>query len=250
MKDLVRQAFLAVRDEYSPDRVVADPSLNERFLTECRRLGLAEPDTILNQCLLNLRRGSQLKGLPRSRRTSFADEDEYRFASEIAARHLERSRGINVDRIICDPLLVQEFDRIAADMAPGFTPLQYRWAALNLRKTGRLKPELIGRVAPKAEEISLGPVDGLDVARISYRQGLYIFYDPESKQTLYVGEAENLRKRLEKHLDHSDIKALAHWLWEHGSNRLYLELHLLPDGTPGPVRRALEAELIATRRPS
>jgi hypothetical protein len=63
-----------------------------------------------------------------------------------------------------------------------------------------------------------------------------------------VGEANNLRNRLEKHLDHSDVKSLAHWLWEHGANNLYLELHVLPDNTSTQVRRALEAELIRSRR--
>jgi hypothetical protein len=115
-----------------------------------------------------------------------------------------------------------------------------------LRKAKRLKPELLSRVAP-AEKVSLGLVSELDVISISSKQGLYVFYDPESRQTLYVGEAANLRKRLEKHLDHSDNKSLAHWFWEHGFEKLYLELHLLPDAAPTRVRRALESELIASR---
>jgi site-specific DNA-methyltransferase (adenine-specific) len=249
MKDLVGQAFLAVRDGYPPDRVIADPELNELFLAECRRLGLTDEAAELNLRLMNLRKASDLKGLARAKRTSFRNEPEYRFASEIAARHLERAHSINIDRIICDPTLVAELDRIASQLAPGYTSLQYRWAALNLRKAGRLKPELVARVAPKAEVVSLGPVASLDAAQISGRQGLYLFHDPDSKQTLYVGEATNLRKRLEKHLDHSDIKSLAHWLWEHGSHTLFLELHLLPADTTTEVRRALEAEMISTRRP-
>ncbi len=202
----------------------------------------------LNQQLLNLRKAGDLKGLPRSRRTSFAKEEEYRFASEIAARHLERQKGVTVDEILCDPELVQQFDIISANLSPGFSPLQYRWGALNLRKAKRLRPELLSRVAP-AERISLGLVTELDVVSISSRQGLYVFYGPESKQTLYVGEATNLRTRLEKHLDHSDNKSLAHWLWDHGFTKLYLEIHLLPPATTKRVRRALEAELIASRRP-
>jgi GIY-YIG catalytic domain len=248
MKPQIRDAFLAVHECYPPDRVVADPELNCAFIAECRRLDLSDPIKNLNQQLLNLRKGGDLKGLPRSRRTSFANEEDYRFASEIAARHLERQKSVSVDDIICDPDLVREFDRIAAQLAPGFTSLQYRWAALNLRKANRLKPELLSRVAP-AETVSLGLVTELDVVSISSKQGLYVFYDPESRQTLYIGEAANLRKRLDKHLDHSDNKSLAHWLWDHGFEKLYLELHLLPDATPTRARRALEAELIASRKP-
>jgi len=248
MKAQVRDAFLTVRDRYPPDRVVADPQLNQAFISKCRRMGLADSIKALNQKLLNLRKGGDLKGLPRSVRTSFRNEEEYRFASEIAARHLERQKNVTVDEIICDPELVREFDSIAADLAPAFSPFQYRWAALNLRKAKRLKPELLSRVAP-AQTVSLGLVTQLDVVSISSKQGLYVFYDPESRQTLYVGEAANLRKRLEKHLDHSDNKSLARWLWEHGFEKLYLELHLLPEVTPTRVRRALESELIESRRP-
>jgi excinuclease UvrABC nuclease subunit len=44
---------------------------------------------------------------------------------------------------------------------------------------------------------------------------------------LYVGEAINLRKRLRKHLDHSDNKGLARWLWENGATDLHLKIHVL-----------------------
>jgi hypothetical protein len=248
MRDRIRQAFLAVRDRYPPDRVVADPELNQAFIAECCRQGLDESVKKLNHVLLNLRKGGNLKGLPRSRRTSFGNEDEYRFASEIAARFLERGKGVTVDEIICDPELTQEFDALAAALAPGFGPLQYRWAALNLRKAKRLRPELLCRIAP-AETVSLGLVTDLDPLRISSKQGIYVLHAPQSRQTLYVGEASNLRKRLEKHLDHSDNKSLARWLWEHGFKELYLELHLLPDATPKRVRRAREAELIESSHP-
>jgi site-specific DNA-methyltransferase (adenine-specific) len=248
MNAKVRAAFLAVHDGYSPDRIVADPELDCIFVAECRHLCLSDSIKTLNQQLLNLRKAGDLKGLPRSRRTSFQNEEDYRFASEITARYLERQKGVSIDEIICDPELVGEFDVMAAGLAPGFSVLQYRWAALNLRKANKLKPELLSRVVP-AETVSLGLVTKLDVMTISSKQGLYIFYDPESRQTLYVGEAANLRKRLEKHLDHSDNKSLARWFWEHGFEKAYLELHLLPKATSRRVRRALEAELIASRRP-
>ncbi len=207
MQSEVRLAFLAIRAGWPPDRVVADPLLNESFIAECRKAGLASPACALNQCLLNLRKGSQLKGLPRSKKTTFKEEEEYRFASEIAARHLERQEGASLDAIICDPSLVVKFDQLAAHLAPGFTPFQYRWAALNLRKGSNLKPELLSRVVP-SETTSLGPVSDLDLASVSTKQGMYIFYDPKSKTTLYVGEALNLRVRLEKHLDLRDLRPI------------------------------------------
>ncbi len=44
--------------------------------------------------------------------------------------------GESVDEVLCDPKLAAEFDRVAADFAPGHSPLQYRWAALKIAQGG------------------------------------------------------------------------------------------------------------------
>ena len=115
MRETVRDSFLAVRGDRSPDAVIADLELNERFLGECRVRGLSESPAALNQCLLNLRKGGDLKGL-KSTRVRLSDQENYRFASEIAARFLERRDQITLDQIVCDPAKAAEFDAIAADM--------------------------------------------------------------------------------------------------------------------------------------
>ena len=78
-------------------------------------------------------------------------------------------------------------------------------------------------------------------------QGLYLFFAAD--QLLYVGETENLRKRLKKHLEHSDNKGLARWIWEFGIEKLHLEMQILEAKTETRVRRALELELIRSRQP-
>ena len=47
----------------------------------------------------------------------------------------------SLDDVLCDPELAREFDDRAAAFAPGFRPLQYRWAALKLRKAGQARPQ-------------------------------------------------------------------------------------------------------------
>jgi site-specific DNA-methyltransferase (adenine-specific) len=195
---------------------------------------------------LNLRKSGHLSGSGRSRRTSFPNEEEYRFASEIAVRFLERRDRISLDEVICDPEKAAEFDRIADQISPGFSPLQYRWAALNLRKRRSLRPEIIAQALP-SQSVTVTAIQELDVSDVTTSQGIYIFYT--RNQTLYVGEATNLRKRIQKHLDHSDNRGLARWLWEHGTDEVFLELHLLESRVATRVRRALEAELITTRHP-
>jgi hypothetical protein len=245
MKSKLIAAFDATCQGFSPDRVVADPVLNAAFVAEASGLALTESAAILNRSLLNLRKQGDLPNR-KSKRTSFPDEGDYRFAAEMAIRFLERREGISLDSIICDPALAAEFDSIAAMIAPGYSPLQYRWAALNLRKMNRLKPELLARVAPPIS-VDTFQIKHFDLKCVPNQQGLYMFFT--SAQVLYIGEAENLYKRLKKHLDHSDNKGLARWMWEYGTGDLHLELQTLAAETITAVRRALETELIRSRSP-
>lgn len=243
MNDLLIEAFRESSCGYSADRIIADPKLNSRFIEACRRGGLTEPAVELNLRLLNLRKRA---GLPRStRRTMISDQDKFTFAAEMAVRSLERKDRTTLDRILCDPDRAAEFDAIAQRIAPGFIPLQYRWAALHLRKVNKLKPELLGRVVPTKV---VGPmaITSLAIADVPNEQGLYIFAARD--RILYIGEAQNLRSRLRKHLEHSDNKFLARHIWECGIADLMVEYHVLPPDTRSDVRKAMELELIRSRR--
>lgn len=246
MKTAIIEALDVVSNGYSSDRVVADPELNQRFISECRLRGLEDSTKDLNRSLLNLRKASGLTGRPRAKVTHFVDQEEYRFASEIAARFLERRDGISLDRIICHPDKAAEFDEVAARIAPGYSPLQYRWAALGLRKKKRLSPEITGRIVPPEDVINI-PISEVVPDELPLSQGIYLFISTD--QLLYVGETENLRKRLKKHLEHSDNKGLARWIWEYGTDDLHLEMQILKSGTKTSVRKAIELELIRSRQP-
>lgn len=244
MKREVLDAFAEVRDGHSVDRVIADPEFNERFVAGCRSRGLDQPAVDLNLTLLNARKRG---GLPRaSRRPVVRSQDAYRFAAELAIRSIERKHQTTLDRVLCDPILAREFDSLAAVIAPGFSAMQYRAAALGLRKRSRLRPEILGRVVA-AEVIGPKPTAGLDHADIPNQPGIYVLTSRD--RVLYVGESQNLRSRLKKHLDHSDNKLLARYLWTFGESDLLLELHVLPAATRTDVRKAMETELIRSRHP-
>src|SRR5690242_6001759 len=105
MNSILATALDAASEGYSADRVVAEPELNARFISECRSLGLVAGVAEINRALLNLRKSGALSGRRRSRPTSFTDEAEYRFAAEMAVRFLERRDGVSLDEIVCDPEL-------------------------------------------------------------------------------------------------------------------------------------------------
>lgn len=241
----VCNAFKAIAQGFSTDRLIADPALNRIFLIECRNRALTAPDEDLNRCLLNARKANHLSEYKTTKQTSFADSDDYEFASEMAIRFLERRDQITLDQVLCSPRLAAEFDELAARICPGHSPLQYRWAALALRKKRRLKPEHMAHVIQPVQVLNV-TVASISLIQIPATQGLYVFFD--RTRVLYVGESGNLRKRIRKHLEHSDNKGLARWLWDHGSEDLSLEVQVLPESTSTRSRKALEAELIYSRR--
>jgi predicted GIY-YIG superfamily endonuclease len=241
------EAFLAIPETPSADAVVADPALNRLFLQNCLSLGLSEPAESLNRSLLNARKRGDLEGLRKSKKRLVKNQEEFRFASEIAARFLERRDNVTLDQVISSPERAAEFDELARQLSPGFSPFEYRWAALNLRKRRKLKPELLARVV-QAESVVRREITALSADELPTSQGLYLFFSRD--KALYVGECKNLRKRLSKHLEHSDIKGLARWLWQHGATDLHLEFHVLPEATTTRIRKALEVELIVSRKPT
>ncbi len=246
MIEKILKAFRITSQGFSVDRVVADPKLNNKFLELCRKAGLHEPALVLNSTLLNARKSRRLSNYRASERTSFPNLEKYRFASEVAVRFLEMKYRVSLDQIICHPDLAKEFDETAARIAPGYTPLQYRWAALNLRKKRLLKPAPVGRLLrPKPRR--LGLVSKLNVKKLPSKQGVYVFYT--RKEALYVGQARDLRRRISQHLEHSDCKGLAWWFWENGFRKVFLDLYLLSSHADAEKRRALEREVIENLKP-
>jgi len=188
-------AFAKINEGYSLDRVVADPALNAELIEQCRRLGLPGEARTWNHALFNLRKRGRLAGIPTVRRTDidWHDCDLFLFASEIAWKRLmAEKQAKSLDEIFCDPALAGEFDRTAEIFAPGFSSLEYRWAALKLRKMAqnartRAKLLKLDRFQP--------PVDAFTAAckRAPERAGVYVVSTPNEK--LYVGETLNLKDR-------------------------------------------------------
>ncbi len=234
------QAFGEVRDGFSADRVVADPDIDRRFLRRCRELGLAGTDYDLNWSLLNARKNGHLSDLPKTKRYTVREMDEFEYASELGVRHLQLTKEVSLDQIICDPDLARQFDEYAMRLAPGYRPLEYRWVALGLRKAGRLQKS-------KAETQTLPDlglcrgVSRLKASVLPQTNGLYLFSSEGSP--VFLGHTDNLRHRIERHMDVSDSRGLPDWLWDQGP------LDLSVAEMPGVLRVSRQtAELLLVRR--
>ena len=101
-----------------------------------------------------------------TRRTAMSWEacDRFLFASEIAwQKLLDDERATSLDEILCDPALAADFDALARRYAPGFSSLDYRWAALKLRKQAEIARSRAARLRVPAR---LGKATALDAFRL------------------------------------------------------------------------------------
>jgi len=246
----VQDAFVAVHDGWSADEVLVRDDLNAAFVARCRKVLPEADETQINWTLLNLRKAGRLKAEVTKQATLY--HEPYAHAAEIAARQMYDKYQLSIDRVLCDPKLRQEFDRIARSVTPDVLAYELRKAALGLRKARQLRPELVARVAAWNKQVIVLPAKDVlaDPQRVPDTPGVYIFRDASGY--LYIGESENLRARVAKHLDHSDRKSLARYLWQEGTDGVTVELHAFdPDSNARykEMRRAYESELIHSRQP-
>ncbi len=193
----VVEAFRMTHSGYSADRTVADPELNGVFIEACEKLGLVGSPKIWNTLLFRQRKSGKLATVETTQRTKFSwkEIDRYLIGSEIAWQQMLNSETAKtVDEILCDPELARRFDEIAAQFAPGFSPLEYRWAALKLRKeakTARVRAAVLK--APRFQ--SMIPVSELTADSFKPESGVFLLSESKSKR-LYAGETHDLSRCL------------------------------------------------------
>ncbi len=225
---------------------------NQEFLQACRRQLSGVSDREFNWAMLNLRKAKKLPGKVTKRKTH--KHETYHHAAEIAAREIEDRYKQNIGRALCDTALRKEVDKVALMLAPEISPYRLRKAALALRKSHQLKPELVVRIADWDRTVNTYVLRQLqkDHEQIPAQPGIYLFSDDSGY--LYIGEAADLRKRLKDHLYQSDRPTLAKYLIERAKQGglVRIEIHAFDSDSPAKqvsMRRAYESELIRSRKP-
>jgi len=186
----------------STDYILCNPDLDAKFVAACRKKGLPGDPFVWNRLLLRIRKAGKLPRIRKSRkRLTFEMMDAYSHASEIAMQLMSLNYACALDDILCSVKAAAEFDQIAEQFAPGFSPFEYRWAALAIRKRATQSRLLAKerfldwwtRDLPRATPLSR-------CSTASYEQpGVYVL--AKAGQYLYVGETFNLRSRIEQTLN-------------------------------------------------
>ncbi len=262
LEALVIAAFQTSHDGFSADEVLLHDERRDQFLsevaqTQTKSKGLQVgkwTDDEICAALLHVRKsGGRLpKATRRAKEAEPIPSARLTAVAEIAARRLDDGLRCHTDRILTNSAARQHFDATVQSIVGKCDCYAYRKAALKLRKTRRLQPELLSRVTDWKRHIREYRLDECteELAEIPQRPGVYIFRDATGY--LYIGQAKDLRARLNDHLSGSDRKALSKYLDGAKLTEITLEVHIFEDGSPGEdlrTRRAYESELIRTRSP-
>lgn len=262
--ELIVEAFKQTHDGWSSDEVVLQDKLNQNFLKACQEKLTAAGMTdampaALNWRLMALRKAGKLKVKTTKRSSAKPTEDarpdapsaaQISALAEIAMRSMQDKTKVSSDRIMTDPALRGQFEAVVVKLNPKADLYSTRKAAFQLRKTRRLQPELISRLADWGRQVKTHAIEDLrkSVESVDPHPGVYIFRDQSGY--LYIGQTENLRKRMAEHLEESHNASLADYL--KSAKDATVELHSFDPKSRAKevrVRRAYESELIRSRKP-
>lgn len=248
------EAFKTAHDGWSVDELLIQDALRANFLNAFRSSSDLEPaavqDKQLLERLIQLRKAGKLP--VKSTQRNHSESSTWLPVAEIASRQMMDRFRANVDQWLVAPTLLDKFDAAVQTIAPESKPEEVRRAALRLRKSRRLKPELMARVVDWKRDIISMSVEqaAAKLNELPQNAGIYIFSDKTG--FLYIGQSNNLRTRLTKHLDQSDRKSLFEYLRANSQDQITLELHVFAKDSPAndtAAREAYESDLIRTRKP-
>ncbi len=255
-EDGIIEAFANANRGYPIDRLVADPILNEDFQLACERLSIPGTPAERNRFLFRVRKAGRLKSAGVNTQTKtrigWKDIEPFVFASEIAWRQVTNRYRMGLDEMFCDPRIAAQFDKIAADFSPGFTALEYRWAALRIRKEGHNGLNRTGLQSTNKFGISqlnragikdATPIALADLSFDKIEQGPGVYLIRQSDATaLYAGETDQLASRICRTFEAGPRDL---WLQRCAD----LEIFILPLESVADYRFARQSLLLKWHRP-
>lgn len=226
----LKSALDVAREGFSPDRVIADPAMNEAFIERCRTFGLDNDVFTLNKSLLHFRKAGQLQGLG-SKKTIVRAQWRFAYASEIAGRAVCLRYGTSIDTVLCHPKLVEQFDSIAGKLAADASVFERRWCALNIRKRGSAHVGLARKVLNRLRWSTRRQLQELtDIPEVPGICELF-----EEDRLLLVCESANLLQSAMAQGALAGLTILERDLWRPQRDKLFWRFSVTDtDGAPVP----------------
>jgi DNA modification methylase len=210
----IGKAFRQAAAGQSVDRLLASPKLQSEFHGACQAAGLLGDGEIWNHELVRLRKSGKLPKTPKAKHETVTavELDRYQFAAEIAWQLTRCKFGVeSIDEIFISPDYAAYFDRQAARYAPGFEAEDYRWAALDFRKSRHAlaaEAKAYDYVFATRNFAAPRKLTVRTAEKHSGQAGVYLLTG-KGRVPLYVGETLDLGARLTTHATSPGVKTKA-----------------------------------------
>lgn len=221
------EAFKKAHKGYALDRMLADPDLTARFLGEAQRLGVHAPPVLINRRLLRIRKAGELKVA-----TTVEDKRDlssFLIPAELAFAQLIYQYEASYDDLLADPQIGATFDALALRIGGGGSVVNYRLAALHLRKNIRARRgsegnQLAdigsGELAKKWRPV--GPFAKLVLDQIDSSEGIFALSEPN--RYLYLTRHHNMREGVHRFQDPSLLMAMGNRFWTPSPETISIQL--------------------------
>lgn len=232
-KTIVR-AFEETRRGFPVDRVLADPALAEKFFKRCRQLEVDAPSYKIALRLLAFRK-SPRRHARIAKATAIEprrDFSAYSFAAEMAISQMKYRYGASVDDLLAYPEIGREFDALAEQLHPGLTPLEYRLAALHVRKSRYCKSDerpLFDSIKTQRAERTLQRFESLDKIDLEKFHGVDaivgIVEEARIQRYLYITQTKDAFEALRPFTKQATFVAIGNSFWTPSLSSIFLYVY-------------------------
>jgi site-specific DNA-methyltransferase (adenine-specific) len=248
---IIVEAFAQIHDGYSVDRTLADPQLAARFVKLCRKLGIDAPHAAVCRRLLRLRKAG---GFPvQTTREEKRNLHPFLIPAELAFAKLTYRYDASYDDLLADPDVGKAFDENVANVGRLGNAVDYRLAALHLRKNVRSRRKAdakqlarldISKV--KAHWHTPGHLSDVRLDTVPDSEGVFSLREPG--RYLFLSQSDDLRAGVGVFQDEDVLASMGNHFWSPSPDNITVDF-LRPQDVRDVNLRLFEFKAIETYQP-
>lgn len=248
---LIVQAFAETHEGYSVDHTLANPQLAAQFVGRCQELGIKASHAAICRRLLCLRKKG---GFPvETTRRDKRDLRPFLILAEIAFAKLKYRFDASYDDLLADPSVGKAFDENIANLGGSGDPVDYRLAALHLRKNVRARSKALTQELDRIDISELtsswhtpGRLSDLQPDAMPNSEGVFSLREPD--RYLFLTQSKNIRSDIRIFQDAKVLAAVENAFWSPSPERITVNF-VKPEDVRGVSLRLFELKAIETFRP-
>lgn len=252
-------AFEGVREGLGTDVILWNKAVAQAFHEESYQLGVTLPPAAASRRLIRIRKDPRFfkeRGVVIQPATVSSPHEsvvpQFAHAIEFALVRLKYRHGASIDDVLIDPLLADEFENLAAAMAPGLSSIDLRLGALYIRKTRHFtkadKPKLQSLNPLEIEDQWSSPVPVRHADEVEAESTPGLIELREASRVLYVSRNQSLQPTLEQLATGRAIELMADHFWHPNLDDITVRL-IGRDRINGETAHNWELRLISFSKP-